>query len=102
MFNDIWEAKRKSVKVDQSAYQNQIRQVEKKIGGFIEMIANATNPTAAGLYEKKIEELLRTKEVLAQKSANVGESQPAFEDVFEPSIRFLGNPYKIWKNYDFT
>ena len=53
MFNDIWEAKRKSVKVDQSAYQNQIRQVEKKIGSFIEMIANATNPTAAGLYEKR-------------------------------------------------
>lgn len=101
MFNDIWEAKRKSVKTDQSAYQRQIKQVEKKIDDFIEMIANATNPTAAGLYEKKIEDLLRTKEVLAQKSANLGESQPAFKDVFEPSIRFLGSPYKIWKNSDF-
>ncbi|WP_425411842.1 recombinase zinc beta ribbon domain-containing protein [Leisingera aquimarina] len=102
MFRDIWEAKRKSVKADQSAYQRQIYQVEKKIDDFIEMIANATNPTAAGLYEKKIEDLLRTKEVLAQKSANLGESQPAFKDVFEPSIRFLGNPYKIWKNSDFS
>jgi hypothetical protein len=59
------------------------------------MIANATNPTAAGFYEKKIEELLCTKAVLAQKSAILGDSQPAFEDVFKPSIEFLVSPCKI-------
>lgn len=53
MFRDIWEAKRKSIKADQSVYQRQINQVEKKIDGFIEMVANTTNPTAAGLYEKR-------------------------------------------------
>jgi site-specific DNA recombinase len=102
MFKDAWEEKRRSIQADQNVYRKEIKDTGKKIDGFIDMIASASSPATAELYERKIEELLRKKEVLAQKSTKLGESQPAFDDVFEPSIRFLGNPYKIWKNSDFA
>ncbi len=75
--------------------------MEKKIDGFIEMIANTNSPVTASLYERKIEELVYKKEVLAQKKANLEESRPPFDEVFEHSMRFLSNPYKIWTNSEF-
>lgn len=101
MFRDAWEEKRTSVEADKKSYHRQVQSVEKKIDGFIEMIANTNSPVTASLYERKIEELVYKKEVLAQKEANLEESRPPFDEVFEHSMRFLSSPYKIWTNSEF-
>ncbi len=102
MFRDAWEEKRKSVQADKISYRKQIKNLDKKIDGLIGLIANSNSPVTTAVYEKKIEELVYEKEIMTQNEVNLTVSRPHFDQVFEHSMRVLGNPYNIWKNSSFS
>ncbi|PHQ97287.1 MAG: hypothetical protein COB39_10550 [Marinosulfonomonas sp.] len=47
-------------------------------------------------YEKRIENLEREKLVLSEKTKNNAKSTHSFTEMFELSLEFIANPWKLW------
>ncbi|MEZ5814412.1 MAG: hypothetical protein R3E13_06800 [Alphaproteobacteria bacterium] len=96
MFKDCWEMFRQDAAASLSAVKTEIRDVEKQITKLVDKLVDATNPRVVSAFEKRIDELETRQLVLREKAAQNGQPLAPFEKMFELSMRFLANPYKIW------
>ena len=76
--------------------------VEKEIENFLDRIVGASNANVVKAYEAKIEKLEQQRLVLDEKLQGNEHSNGRFEDFIELSLRFLANPWNIWKSGRFT
>ena len=62
----------------------------------------ASSPSVIVAYEKRIEELERTKIRLAEQAATAVPSKGHPSEFIEPALMFLTNPWNIYKNGSFA
>lgn len=98
MFKDRWEqqaalAKQKAAELKALTTRN-----ETKIEGLLDQIADATNPRLVTRYEKRITDLEMEQLMIAEKSAKLAQPRHSFESLYELSLQFLANPWKIWSS----
>ena len=97
MFKDCWNMQFDQAAVIGKAFKREALEVEKKIEQLIGAVVEATNPRVIAAYEQRIEKLERKKLVLQEKEREMDTPPESFDHVFEHSMRFLSNPWKLWK-----
>ena len=96
MFRDIWTQLSSQSEAHKEALEADIRKADNKIEQLLDRIVQADNPSVIAAYEKRIAKLESDKHVLAEKLATTGQSKGRFEELFELSMEFLGDPQKLW------
>ena len=97
MFRDIWEQLGAQVDHNRDRIKASIKVTQTKIDQLVERLVDATNPNVIAAYEKKLNDLESDKMLKAEKLQNAALQKPTFEQAFEPAMRFLSNPHKLWK-----
>ncbi len=100
MFKDAWEMRQGKAAEDAHTLRTEIKRVEKDIDRLLDRIVDATNDSVVGAYEKRIAKLEREKALFAEKLTNGVKPRMTLEESFEHAMRFLSNPWSIWKNAD--
>ena len=77
--------------------QREIDQMEKQLDGLLDRIVETDNPTVVSAYEKKIAKLEQDKLMLVDKLDQNSQSKHNLDEIFELSVLFLTNPWKIWE-----
>ena len=102
MFRDGWNLMQDQVFSNAKTFKDDVKKTEKQIEQLIERTLDATNSRVIGAYEKRIDDLERKKLILAEKASNTSKSVHSFDEMFELSLQFLANPYRIWSSGRFT
>ena len=81
--------------------QGQPDAIDDEIGKLVDRIVSASHARVVTAYEDKIDALERKKLILAEKAVPAPRKQAPFDETFEPGLRFLSNPYNLWKKGSF-
>ncbi len=96
MFRDCWEQQAAKATSAVKAFKADAVKVQKSIDQLLDRIVETSNPSVVQAYENKIEELERKRLLLLEKTENPARSKYTFDELFELSLKFLGNPCKLW------
>lgn len=95
-----WENKNDSVDVERRKLETEIRNIERQVDRYLELIVATRPPDIAATYENKIEGLQFNKATLKEQLGQIGVPARPFDEMFELSMQFLANPSKVWKKSD--
>ena len=98
MFSDAWGQQHAHAKDIAKSLGAELSKVEKQIDSLLDRIVEATNERVIAAYEKRIESLETQKLVLAERAQITAVPRRSFEEMFELTLKFLANPYTVWKN----
>ncbi|GLO72457.1 hypothetical protein MACH17_39740 [Phaeobacter inhibens] len=98
MFRDAWGQRAGQMEADKRLIRTERNQLEKQIEGLLDRVVDADSPTLITAYEKRIEKMEREKLILDEKLQNQGKPMHTFEQMFEHALKFLSNPWKLWKS----
>ncbi|MGJ8530278.1 MAG: hypothetical protein ACSHWX_17310, partial [Maritalea sp.] len=76
----------------------QMAQTDKQLYALLTRIVETNNPTVIAAYETKITKLEQEKLVLIEKREKKVMTKRTPEQIFELAVKFLSNPWNIWKN----
>ncbi|GKY88118.1 hypothetical protein STA1M1_19870 [Sinisalibacter aestuarii] len=102
MLRDAWEMKLTVAHGEKDELQSQLKDVERQIESLLDRIVDATSASVVSAYEARIEKLERQKIVLAERIEKSLPPKGRLEDCIELALRFLSNPWNLYKNGDFT
>ncbi|MCF6344216.1 MAG: hypothetical protein L3J15_06015 [Devosiaceae bacterium] len=71
-------------------------QNDKQLEQLLDRIVEAENPTVINAYEKRVAKLEKDKLLIAEKLQNLDNPRHGFDELFELSLKFLSNPWKLW------
>ncbi len=100
VFRSAWEEKNCSVNAEAKRLRAKARQVELDVEKYLERLVRTDNEKMIFAYEARISELEHERARLEEAAQNA-RPEKTFDEMFEHSMRFLSNPYEIWKNGDF-
>ncbi len=98
MFGDAWAQQAAQAKSALKAVHEKLTSIEMNIAALLDRIVAATNERVVTAYEARIDKLEREKLVLAERLHAEPAKHRPFDEVFELTLKFLSNPYNIWKN----
>ncbi len=101
LFRKRWDEAEAKVKESRASMKLEVAALEKKIAQFLDRIVESDSATVIGAYERKVEELERSKFVMLEKTARCGTSAKGYDETFRTAFEFLGNPWKLWENGNF-
>ncbi len=101
MFRDAWDQRSAHCQQAIDYVRQELKILDRQIDELLERIVDATNPRVIQAYENKIGKLEDQKIILREKAQKTGQPQYTFEQMFELSMLFLTNPWKIWCSGDF-
>ena len=101
LFRKRWDEAEAKVKESRVSMKLEVAALEKKIAQFLDRIVESDSATVIGAYERKVEELERSKLVMLEKTARCGTSAKGYDESFRTAFEFLGNPWKLWENGNF-
>lgn len=96
MLQTIWASHEKLLKQDEKVIDQEIRQIEKKIGQFLDRILECDSPSLISAYENQVKRLEEQKITLREQTRQKGAVLPDFEETFRTAFGFLANPHKRW------
>ena len=96
MFKDAWDQRLAFVGTMLVHAKGDLDKIDQQIEGLLDRIVDAANPSVISAYESRIGKLEKQKLLLSEKLAKQAKPAHAFEDLFELSMTFLANPWKIW------
>ena len=96
MFRDAWEMRLSQTKEAAKAFTRQAADIEKQIDEIVDRMVQITNPRALTAFEDRLEKLEQERLIVLEKAANSGGPKRSFRELFELSMQFLANPWKIW------
>ena len=76
------------------------RQIERDIDNLVERVVQSKISRVTSTYETRIAELEQEQALIEEEIAKIATPDHSFEEMFELSMRFLANPYEIWKKGD--
>ena len=102
MFRDIWHMRLAQAQEGKAVLTKQVGEIESQIDALLDRIVDASSPSVVAAYEKRIEKLEREKLLLAEKAAQCVPPPGRLEEVIEPALAFLSNPWNIYKKGSFA
>ena len=100
MFKDAWDMRLAQAKQATKQLKASVTGVEKQIEVLLDRIVESSNPSVIAAYEKRITKLERAKALAEEKMVKSGTPRMTWEESFEHALRFLANPWSVWKNSD--
>ena len=101
MFKDAWDLQAAKAKQALREIDGQLDGIDVEVSKLVDRIVSASQPRVIDAYEQKIEKLERDKLILREKAASQPSKRRSFDETFELCLKFLTNPYKIWRNGPF-
>ena len=102
MMRDAWDMKLGEAHAHKEVLQRQLRETENQIENLLDRIVDTNSPSLVSAYETRIEKLERQKIALAERIDKTVPPKGRLEDCIELALRFLSNPWNIYKNGDFA
>ena len=102
MFSDAWEQRKTQMDAGKDELRKQKLLLDKQIDSTLDKIMALTNTTAISALEKRIDNLESKKLVLDEKLQNFGKPVHSFSEMFELSLDFIANPWKLWASGQLT
>lgn len=102
MFKDAWGKRESFAKQEVSRLKQSSSQLDKEISNLLHRLVQTESKDIVGAYENKISVLQSEKALVDAETSNISTPEHSFEEMFELSMRFLANPYEIWKNGSYT
>ncbi len=100
MFAKAWSTQTKRLEQVAKSYANRVHEIEREIGKTLDRMLEVSSPRALNAFEQRLDALEQEKLIAAEKAAAKPAKPGKFEELFELSMGFLTNPYKVWKNGD--
>ncbi|WP_370526772.1 recombinase family protein [Salipiger sp. PrR007] len=100
MFREAWDERSRSSATESQRLNTKIRQIERDVEKLLKRLVETQNNRTISAYENRIDELEREKILLREEADRTSGPQRPFDEMFEHSMRFLANPYEIWKKGD--
>ena len=97
MLKNAWQQKLAQAKYGAKAIKEDIAKIEKQIEHLLNRIVDSTSNSVISAYEAKIEKLEKKKLIALEKLENQSKPKHTFEELFEPAIALLTNPWNIWR-----
>ncbi len=82
--------------------EKQLKDVARQIESLLDRIVDSTSASVVSAYEARIEKLERQKIVLVERVETTVPPRGRLEDCIELALKFLANPWNLYKNGDFT
>ena len=96
MFKDAWQQRLSQSKHIAKTLQSDLAKSETQLEQLLDRIVEAENSTVIGAYESRIAKLEKDKLLITEKLANLDNPRHGFDELFELSLKFLSNPWKLW------
>lgn len=100
MFREAWEERSVSASTEMRTLNTKVRQLTRDIDNLLTRLVQTENEKVISAYETRISELEQQKALMEAEAARIATPERSFDEMFEHSMRFLANPYNIWKNGD--
>ena len=100
MFKDAWGQRASQTESHAKTIKKDIRVLEKQIEALLDRVVEASNTSIIQAYEKRLSKLEKDKQVLAEKLEKGSKPARGFDEMFELALRFLSNPWNLWKSDD--
>ena len=101
LFRKLWDQRASHANERRARLQTELGGIDTKIEELLDRIVEARNASVISAYEKRISALESEKLLLAEKLAQIGKPQKAFEEKFEHAMSFLKNPGNLWLSDSF-
>ena len=98
MVEEAWNQRSAQSKEMALALKRQMKSIDTQIEKIIDLLTEASSPTSAKAYERKIDRLERERILISEKLQILGNLKPDTNRVLEPCMRFLANPWKLWES----
>ncbi|MCB9942438.1 MAG: recombinase family protein [Geminicoccaceae bacterium] len=98
MFKNAWQQRSEQTKARLAAFRKDLADIEAETERLLERIIAATNDSVVKAYETKIEQLERRRLSLTEKLQDGELPQGRFEEFIELSLKFLANPWNLWRS----
>ena len=102
MLRDAWNMRLALALNEKEALQTQLDDVTHQLENMLDRIVEANSASVISAYETRIEKLEHNKLVLRERIAKSVPPKGRLEDCIELSLKFLSNPWNVWKNGDFA
>ena len=96
MFQEAWNQRLAHTKHAETVLKQDVKKTDKQIDQLLERIIETDNATLISAYEAKIAKLEKSKLILQEKCTKSDVPAGRFDELFELSMRFLSNPWKLW------
>ena len=96
MFKDAWQQRLAQSKHIAETLKSDLANNDKQLNLLLDRIIDAENATVIAAYEKRIAGLEKEKLLIAEKLHNLDNPRHGFDELFELSLKFLSNPWKLW------
>ena len=96
MFKDVWNYRLNHAAAMKQTAKKELVKVERQIEQLLDRVVDSTSPAVISAYEERITKLEKEKLVCQEKIQNTGKPLHPFEKMFEHSMVFLSNPWKLW------
>ena len=94
----IWQKKIKVLSADHATKDEEVKNIEKQIDDYINLIPFTKSDSVKERYEQKVEAL--DKMVRELKSDAKNKKEPNLDEALNLSLKFLGTPAETWKKAD--
>lgn len=101
LFETIWNGRSEILKDRSKSLEAELLSIDRQIAQYLERVIGASSQTVISAYEKKIDELERTKIAIRERVSNYARPVRSFEDSFRNSILYLARPHLIWLSGEF-
>ncbi|WP_342075623.1 zinc ribbon domain-containing protein [Yoonia sp. SS1-5] len=102
MFRDIWNARLAQAADTSKGLKKDIHKIEKQIEARLDRIVEHGSSIVIAAIEKRIPKLEADKIFLEERIVKGGKPLGTLEESFELALRFLSNPWNMWKNGSFA
>lgn len=100
IFQTAWETRSKSTSAEVTRLRAKAREIDSDVDRLVRSLVDEGNQKIKAAFVKRIEELEEEKAVIEDEISRYATPEHSFEEMFELSMRFLVNPYKIWEKGD--
>lgn len=97
MFSRSWNAQLKCSQETAKSFALKADKLESEITKVVDRMLEVSNSTALKAFEERIEKLEQEKQIALEKASVKATPDRPFNEMFEHSMKFFANPYKLWQ-----
>jgi len=97
IFRHAWDQRAEQAHALRDQVRRRVDDIEAQIAKLLDNIVEVTSRAVVPRYEARINELERERLVMAERLETEDPPQKSFEEWFELTLRFLSNPWQVWR-----
>ncbi len=98
IFNDYWNTKTKRIEKASKQDNTRLKQIQEDLESILNKLTKTTSDVITKVYEKKLEDLEKERNVLTQNLDSKKLTFFDFQTALENVLNFVENPSYYWKN----